>query len=129
MILAIKSDEPEVYLGLFKDEKEQIAKNWSPGRELSVEILEVIDYLCKKTETAVTEIDGIIVYQGPGSYTGLRIGVSVANTMGYSNNIPVVGVTGKEWIDKGFYEIKKIDKFSSVSPLYGGEVYTTKPKK
>jgi tRNA threonylcarbamoyladenosine biosynthesis protein TsaB len=129
MILILKTDEFEVYIGLWSEGKEQNAKKWEPGRELSVQILDEINNLCEKLSINVTNLSGVIVYEGPGSYTGLRISVSVANSIGYSNNIPVIGASGINWIGDALIEIKNTDHFSSVSPIYGGEVYTTKPIK
>jgi tRNA threonylcarbamoyladenosine biosynthesis protein TsaB len=89
MILAIKTDAPEAYIALFKDGQEKAAKQWEAGRELSVQLLSTIESLCDECSTTISEIKGIVVFQGPGSYTGLRIGITTANAIGSSFTIPI----------------------------------------
>lgn len=129
MILCIRADSPHIYLGIWNDSKELSAKSWEAGRELSTQILSVIEANCKKVAISLNQLDGIIVYEGPGSYTGLRISISVANAIGYSEAIPVVGSTSENWIAEGLEKLKTVKIFTPISPVYGGEVYTTKPKK
>lgn len=54
-------------------------------------LLPLIVKLLKKEKVAFADLSEIKVARGPGSYTGLRVGVSVANVLGYSLNIPVNG--------------------------------------
>lgn len=129
MILCIKADNPDVYIGIWNDDQEIAVKTWQAGRELSTQILSVIDDMCVQAGTTHEKIAGIVVYEGPGSYTGLRISVSVANALAYSYQIPITGSTSEIWIESGMNKLKLIKKFMPISPVYGGEVYTTKPKK
>ncbi len=57
----------------------------------SQNVLGLIDRLLKENKLKLSEIRGIKVNTGPGSFTGLRIGVSVANALGFSLKIPVNG--------------------------------------
>lgn len=52
----------------------------------------MIDALLKKYKLKLTDIDTIRVETGPGSFTGLRVGVSIANALGYALNISVNGM-------------------------------------
>jgi tRNA threonylcarbamoyladenosine biosynthesis protein TsaB len=129
MVLCVKADSPEVYIGLWHSNQEVVFKSWEAGRELSVQILSEIKSLCKKAQIDLQNLDGIVAYEGPGSYTGLRISVSVVNALGYAHAIPVVGSTGTTWVMQGLQELGNVHGFRPISPVYGGEVYTTKPKK
>lgn len=129
MILCLKADSPDVYIGLWDGDQETSAKSWQAGRELSTQILSLIDEICKNSGITLEQISGIVVFEGPGSYTGLRISISVANTLAYSYQIPVIGETGDGWILSGIEQLTSIEKFKPISPVYGGDVYTTKPKK
>jgi tRNA threonylcarbamoyladenosine biosynthesis protein TsaB len=60
----------------------------SHGRLLTVFIEEVL----KESGTAPEQINALSVSKGPGSYTGLRIGVSAAKGFAYAMNIPVIGM-------------------------------------
>jgi tRNA threonylcarbamoyladenosine biosynthesis protein TsaB len=53
--------------------------------------LPLIDKLLKENKLNLNEIDGIEVDTGPGSYTGLRVGVAIANTLGNFLQIPING--------------------------------------
>ena len=46
----------------------------------------------KKQELRQTDLDAVAVSKGPGSYTGLRIGVSVAKGIAYAASIPLIAV-------------------------------------
>lgn len=129
MILVIKTDSPETYIALFKDKDELVSKVWAAGRELSVQINGAISELCEQQTTEVSNIKGIIFYKGPGSYTGLRIGASVTNAIGYSNKCPVVAASGGSWIQAGMKQLKTQVDYEPVAVDYGGEVFTTKPRK
>lgn len=53
--------------------------------------LPLIDKLLKESNVKLSEIDGIKINLGPGSYTGLRVGVAIANTLGYFLKISING--------------------------------------
>jgi tRNA threonylcarbamoyladenosine biosynthesis protein TsaB len=127
--LLIRADSPEIEVHIYIDEKKQSSKTWQAGRELSIDLHKVISKLCEQSDIKLENIEGIAVYQGPGSYTGLRISISVANALGYSLKIPVVGATGDNWKEESLEKLRNSKNFVPVSPVYGGEVYTTSPKK
>jgi len=72
------------------DDLEIIEKYKSPREQ---KLLEVIERALKKNKAKVTDIDKIIVNQGPGSFTGLRVGCAIANTLAWLLNIKVNGKT------------------------------------
>lgn len=56
-------------------------------------LMPIIDSILKQAETDLSEIDLIAVANGPGSFTGLRIGVSAVKGFAHAANIPVVGIS------------------------------------
>lgn len=62
----------------------------------SVRLLPAIDKLMKEVNMAPDELDKIVVAKGPGSYTGVRIGLSTAKSLAWSLNIPITGVSSLE---------------------------------
>lgn len=60
-------------------------------REKSQVLLPTIDQLLKRHKMSIKDIDAIWVNTGPGSFTGIRIGVSVANALGFAQGVPVNG--------------------------------------
>ncbi|WP_054950887.1 tRNA (adenosine(37)-N6)-threonylcarbamoyltransferase complex dimerization subunit type 1 TsaB [Numidum massiliense] len=56
-------------------------------------LLPAIDRLLQETERTMSQIDGIAVTRGPGSYTGVRIGVTTAKTLAWSLDVPLIGIS------------------------------------
>src|SRR3989344_563573 len=54
-------------------------------------LLALIDRILEENSLKLTDIDKINVNTGPGSFTGLRVGISVANTLGFFLKIPING--------------------------------------
>ena len=52
-----------------------------------------IEQLLKKTHTPINEVDAIITTLGPGSFTGIRLAITVAKTWGFAKNIKVYGLS------------------------------------
>lgn len=63
----------------------------SATKEKSQKLLPFIDQVLNKEKITVSDLTEIEVNTGPGSFTGLRVGVSVANTLGWALGIPVNG--------------------------------------
>ena len=73
----------------------------SDGNSHSKNLLPFIDKIMKEANRELKELDGVVVSIGPGSYTGLRIGVSTAKGIAYSLQIPVITVGTLEGIANG----------------------------
>lgn len=71
------------------------------GNSHSKNLLPFIDKALKEAHRELKDIDGVVVSIGPGSYTGLRIGVSTAKSLAYSLEIPVITVSTLESIAYG----------------------------
>lgn len=126
IILYIKTDNPTAELHLYSDNVEIAAEVWEGHRQLAETIHTKLAGLLEKCQKNMQDIEKIAVYKGPGSFTGLRIGISVANTLAYSLGADVVGVTGKNWKNDGL-EATAGDFW--IQPEYGSEPHITKQKK
>lgn len=71
---------------------EDNSDNYSHGERLHV----FIDQILKRNNFTVSDLDAIAVSEGPGSYTGLRIGVASVKGMCYALNIPMIAVSTLE---------------------------------
>ena len=76
-------------------------KESSDGNSHSKNLLPFIDQVLRESEKTNADLQGVVVSIGPGSYTGLRIGVSTAKGIAYSLNIPVITVSTLESIAQG----------------------------
>lgn len=75
---------------LLKEIKEDL------GHELSKLALPKITEMFEKSKLKPTDIDKIIVVNGPGSFTGIRVGLTIAKVYAWSLNIPIVPITSLE---------------------------------
>ncbi|MEI4832567.1 tRNA (adenosine(37)-N6)-threonylcarbamoyltransferase complex dimerization subunit type 1 TsaB [Bacillus sp. FJAT-53711] len=62
----------------------------------SVRLMPAVEQLLQECSVKPKELNKIVVAAGPGSYTGVRIGVTVAKTLAWSLQIPIVGVSSLE---------------------------------
>ncbi|PVB61298.1 tRNA (adenosine(37)-N6)-threonylcarbamoyltransferase complex dimerization subunit type 1 TsaB [Labrenzia sp. 011] len=63
------------------------------GRGHAERLMDMIGEVMAETSTAFTDLDRVVVTIGPGSFTGLRVGLSVARGFGLVLGTPVVGIT------------------------------------
>lgn len=91
MILKIDTKNQKLVRVSLKEEG-KIIKSLSEENEYGSQVLLPLILSLLKTENCKLEtLEGIEVETGPGSFTGLRVGVSVANALGFSLGIPVNG--------------------------------------
>lgn len=91
-ILAIETTGPKASVALI-NEKKQIWEETS-DKELShlQSLIPMIDNLLEKCESTIDDIDYIAVSRGPGSFTGIRIGVATGKALAHALNIPMISV-------------------------------------
>lgn len=128
-ILTFKTDQPEARIALFSNSEIVEEASWQAHKQLSVTLHKKIEELLDSHKLSWQKIEGIVVFQGPGSFTGLRIGVTVANTLSDSLQVPIVASKGDDWEINGISKILKGENEKLVLPEYGGEANITKPRK
>lgn len=127
MYVAIRTDtsDTEIYR-LDENGKIEQQKLWPAGRTLARDLPGEIDQLI---DSNYNDITGIIVFKGPGSFTGLRIGITVANALAYAKAIPIVGTNGEDWLKSGLTKLASGADGKIVLPEYGAPANITAPKK
>lgn len=128
LILTIRTDNPEAEIGLYEDEKQLAYEVWHAHRELSNTIHTKIKALLKSQGKQLEDVLGIVCFQGPGSFTGLRIGITVADSFAYGLNIPIVAAQD-DWIEQGIKRLKAGENDRIALPHYGAPVHITQQKK
>jgi tRNA threonylcarbamoyladenosine biosynthesis protein TsaB len=130
MILALRTDSPEAEVYLLDTEGKTVDTYiWQAHRTLARDLLKVMNERLISQKADWQDIEGIVLYKGPGSFTGLRIGAAVANTVAYSENVPIVGTNGEKWLDDGFARLRRGENNKIILPEYGSAANITKPKK
>lgn len=129
IILTIRTDKPEAEMGLFENDKKLAYQKWEAHRQLADTIHQKLDKILNQLSIGLEDIDGIVVFKGPGSFTGLRIGITVANTLAYAQNIPIVAKTRQDWIKEGINDLMAGKNDKIALPEYGAPANVTKPRK
>ena len=126
MILGINTSIPvcELY---FNDKRFSKELN----RDISKNILAFIKEVIEENGNNLNNLTGICVFSGPGSFTGLRIGITVANSLADGLNIPIVSVSGEyeNWYSSTKEKLLQGQNEKLVMPIYGKEANITKPRK
>lgn len=129
LIVTIRTDKPDAELGLYEDDAKLAYEVWPAHRELSNTIHKKLASLLESQGKKLDDIEGVVCFQGPGSFTGLRIGLTVGNALAYGLSIPVKGAMGDNWITQGVAGIRSGESDSRVLPEYGADAHITVPKK
>lgn len=128
MILLLDTSTPTCRLSLIEGDW-RYDTMWEAGRGLAKGLLGFIDQEISFQEKSWDDVNALVAYKGPGSFTGLRIGITVFNTLAATNHWPIVGVTGDNWRAEGVGRLEAGENDEIVLPEYGGEANITKPRK
>jgi tRNA threonylcarbamoyladenosine biosynthesis protein TsaB len=129
LILTIRTDKPEAEIGLYNDKSCLSYETWPAHRQLAETLHSKIEELLKAQSKTWEDIDAIVCFQGPGSFTGLRIGLSVGNAISYGLSLPIVAGGGERWIEHGIERLMKKENDEIAIPEYGSEPHITQPRK
>jgi tRNA threonylcarbamoyladenosine biosynthesis protein TsaB len=88
--LAIETSGRVGSVALVEGQKLLAEEQFPHGLRHAAEMLTLIDRLCRQIGWKPRDIQQIFVSSGPGSFTGLRIGITCAKTLAFALNIPVV---------------------------------------
>lgn len=102
---------------------------WQADRGLAKGLLQYLDEQLKKNDKTWSDITAIGAFKGPGSFTGLRIGLTVLNTIAQSEALPIVGSTGGDWQNSVLTKLQGGQDEKIVLPFYGSDAHITKPRK
>lgn len=95
-ILTINTSNQALGVGLLQDGQiiGEVITNLVKNH--SVRLMPAIDHVMKEVGIEPAQLDKIVVAKGPGSYTGVRIGIITAKSLAWALDIPVVGVSSLE---------------------------------
>lgn len=95
-VLGIEAATPVAAVAVSSEEKILAERLVNNQRTHSVNLLPMIKAVLEEGEVEPGQLDGIAVSSGPGSFTGLRIGMSTAKTLAQVWGLPVVGISTLE---------------------------------
>ena len=126
-ILCIETSLDYCSVSIIEDGKVIDSENINIKKSHSEFILILIKNLLKRINISLNQLSAIAVSEGPGSYTGLRIGVSTAKGLCFSLDLPLLSVNS---LDLMIYDVKKknlVESGSLLCPMIDArrmEVYT-----
>lgn len=129
MYLGIRTDAKEAAFYLYEKDTLVATKTWHADRELARRLLGELEAFLRQNKLGFDDLAGVFAFRGPGSFTGLRIGLTVINTIGYAQSIPLVGTTGNNWKQEAITRLLRHENDGVIMPHYGAEARITKPKK
>jgi tRNA threonylcarbamoyl adenosine modification protein YeaZ len=117
LILLINTiDRNKIEIGIYQNNELHSFK--FETKTQSEDILPIISVLLKKQKLSTGDISAIMVHEGPGSYTGVRIGIVTGNTLAWSLNKPVLSYNDKNLLEV-INKIIGIKTFSDIAlPVY-----------
>ena len=121
-ILYLDTSEPEAIIAIYDGDKLIQEEKWQGHRELADTLSGKYQEILKASNIGQKDLVGICVFKGPGSFTGLRIGISFANGLAYGLKIPIYGTSKQVELDLSKPE-------NVIVPEYGSDPKITKPKK
>jgi len=108
MLLKIDTTKREEVIVQLIDPKSGLKDKLVQTQKLGSQVLlPMVIRILKKNKKSFADLTGVKVATGPGSFTGTRVGVAVANALGFALGIPVNGKKGK--IALSIYEKSKFD--------------------
>lgn len=96
MELAIDTSTETASIALSSEGGVVAELTWNAGRNHTAELLPNLVYLLHQAKSNLEDIDGLIVAKGPGSFNGLRVGMSVAKGFALALGVPLVGISTLE---------------------------------
>ena len=96
MELAIDTSTDSCSIGLSKQGETIAELTWHSGQSHTVELVPNVVSLLNQNKTSPQSLTAVFVAKGPGSFNGLRVGISTAKGLALALNIPLVGISTLE---------------------------------
>lgn len=128
MILLIDTSTPVCKLTLVNGDW-RYENEWQADRQLAKGLLTYLHDQLEINGKSFQDITGIGAFEGPGSFTGLRIGLTVVNTIADAEKIPIAGGRGDDWQKDVLQKLVASKNEHIVLPFYGSDAHITTPRK
>ncbi|TCD45544.1 tRNA (adenosine(37)-N6)-threonylcarbamoyltransferase complex dimerization subunit type 1 TsaB [Streptococcus sp. X16XC17] len=92
-ILSFDTSSQALSVALLEDDKLMAETSLNIKKNHSISLMPTIDFLMAQLTWKPVDLERIVVAQGPGSYTGLRVAVATAKTLAYALQIDLVGIS------------------------------------
>ena len=121
-VLSIDSSCKQVSVALKKDNQFFSLESEQKVRASQV-TLKMIDELLKKNNLKCQDLNILVFNKGPASFTGTRLAASIVQAIGYSWNIPVIGVSSLALMAHIYYKTHNYSEILSIKKAYSKKIY------
>lgn len=118
--LFISTYNENIIIGLLENSKLLKEKRKESEKSHSIYLIPMIEEILKEENISLNDINEIIVINGPGSFTGIRLGITVAKTLAFTLNIPIKTITSIEAISASNEQKDKIITIKDNKGYYFG---------
>jgi len=101
MLLAIDTATQTMSIALHDGHNLLAEKTWHTANNHTVELAPAVHRLLEQSDVGIPRLTGLAVSIGPGSYSGLRVGVALAKGLASARSLPLVGVSSLDTIAAG----------------------------
>ena len=108
LVLSVDSSYSTATCALIKDDKILAEINLNDKKQHSVILMRLIDSILKEYEIDINDIDAFIISRGPGSFTGLRIGMATLKGLAFASKKPLISVSTLDALDYNSISFKGI---------------------
>ena len=127
LILCVETTTNICSVGLFKDSTSLVLKENYDKSHSSVLAL-FVEQIFQETKFNINELEAIAISVGPGSYTGLRIGISFVKGIAYSLNIPIIPIDTIDSLNTKITELNYLIAIHAYSDNYYLQEFKDKVK-
>ncbi|MCE7535052.1 tRNA (adenosine(37)-N6)-threonylcarbamoyltransferase complex dimerization subunit type 1 TsaB [Aliivibrio fischeri] len=121
-ILAVDTATENCSVALIVDGKVYSRRAVAP-REHTIKILPFVDEVLKEAGVRLKDLDALAFGQGPGSFTGVRIGIGIAQGLAFGADLPMVGISTLEAMAQAGYRLHGATQVAASIDARMGEVY------
>ncbi|MHA2939929.1 tRNA (adenosine(37)-N6)-threonylcarbamoyltransferase complex dimerization subunit type 1 TsaB [Vibrio sp. RC27] len=121
-ILAIDTSTENCSVALVNDESYFVRREVAP-RDHTKKVLPMVDEVLKEAGVVLSELDALAFGRGPGSFTGVRIGIGIAQGLAFGAELPMIPVSTLAAMAQGSYRESGSDCVASAIDARMSEVY------
>ncbi|WP_188207152.1 tRNA (adenosine(37)-N6)-threonylcarbamoyltransferase complex dimerization subunit type 1 TsaB [Alkalibacillus aidingensis] len=136
-VLAIDTSNQPMSVSIIKESTLAAELTVNVKRNHSLQLMPAIDHLFNQTGLQPNQLDKIAIAAGPGSYTGLRIGMTTAKTMAWGLNIPIVSLSSLELLASNllydsclvspFFDARRGNVYTGLYRVHHGDIDQVEP--
>ena len=93
MILYLDTSSSYLYSAVYNEGSIIASISYNLGKDLSAKALSFINEMLEKNDIKLSDITKVIVVNGPGSFTGIRVGLTIAKVLAWSLGIPIIPIS------------------------------------